>query len=92
MGGLIGINGTWLKGKYLAESWDETTTGIYTMTHLITGGIQPNIYNYGTLIVFRSTYAASAQLYISDRGEIAVRCSINENGPTWRDWKICKTE
>lgn len=92
MGGLLGIDGTWIKGKYLAESWDEPTPGIYTMTHFITGGTQPNLYNYGTLIVFRSTYAASAQLYISDIGEIAVRPSMDENGTTWRDWKICKTE
>ena len=95
MGGLIGINDTWIRAKHMATSWDETLPGIYTTTDGTTDGTRPdmnNIYNYGALTVLRSTYAAIAQLYISQRGEIAVRCSINESEVIWGDWVIFKTK
>lgn len=79
----------------MTTSWDETTPGIYTTTDSTTGGTRPDmndIYNYGALTVLHSTYAATAQLYISQRGEIAVRCSISEGEVIWGDWAIFKTK
>ena len=96
LGELIGINDTWIRAKHMTTSWDETTPGIYTTTDSTIGGTRPDmddIYdNYGALTVLHSTYAATAQLYISQRGEIAVRCSISEGEVIWGDWAIFKTK
>ena len=84
MGGLLNIENALMYKNEIIETLNIIEAGIYYVIgdKITDGTMIKNIYQYGTLIVFKSGLHL-AQIYISDNSSICVRGGYNGKYKTW---------
>lgn len=88
MGGLLGINDSWLRRKYAIKNCNTSIAGIYNVDMTTTDNLPKEAYNYGVLLVLNASFFCS-QIFIPDNFTIDpymyIR-PISDNGAFFREW------
>lgn len=83
LGGLIGINDTWLRGMGdKIESIDKLTSGIYSIGEVLN---IDGFNDYGLLVVFNSLLYKVQIIFGRYNGKIAYRFMISSD---WDNWNV----
>ena len=83
LGGLIGINDTWLRGMGdKIESIDKLTSGIYSIGEVLN---IDGFNDYGLLVVFNSLLYKVQIIFGRYNGKIAYRFMISSD---WDSWNV----
>lgn len=83
LGGLIGINDTWLRGMGdKIESIDKLTSGIYSIGEVLN---IDGFNDYGLLVVFNSLLYKVQIIFGRYNGKIAYRFMISSD---WENWNV----
>lgn len=85
VGGLLGINETWLRNKEHADSFSNWKAGVYYVDAGTDRTEAPSgSYGYGVLLVLVTGNSFMSQIYIADKaGEIYCRERYSGNSKTW---------
>lgn len=88
LGGLIGINDTWIRRKYAIKDCNTAVAGVYNVDDSTTENFPTGAYKYGSLLVVNSGFFGS-QYFVPDNFNIDpyiyIR-SISNNGNTFNNW------
>ena len=88
LGGLIGINDTWIRRKYVIKDCNTAVAGVYNVDDTTTENFPTGAYKYGSLLVVNSGFFGS-QYFVPDNFNvdpyIYIR-SIGNNGNTFNKW------
>lgn len=88
MGGLIGIDDSWIKRKYAIKDCNTAIAGVYNIDDTTTENFPAGAYKYGSLLVANSGFF-SFQIFIPDNYTIDqymyIR-SIGNNGTSFNKW------
>lgn len=88
LGGLIGINDTWIRRKYAIKDCNTAVAGVYNVDDSTTENFPTGAYKYGSLLVVNSGFFSS-QYFVPDNFNIDpyiyIR-SISNNGNTFNNW------
>lgn len=92
LGGLIGINDTWIRRKYAIKDCNTAVAGVYNVDDTTTENFPTGAYKYGSLLVVNSGFFGS-QYFVPDNFNvdpyIYIR-SIGNNGNTFNKWAKIK--
>lgn len=92
MGGLIGINDTWIRRKYAIKDCNTAVAGVYNVDDTTTENFPTGAYKFGTLLVVNSGFFGS-QYFVPDNLNvdpyIYIR-SISSNGIFFNKWAKIK--
>lgn len=88
LGGLLGINDTWIRRKYAIKDCNTAVAGVYNVDDSTTENFPTGAYKYGSLLVVNSGFFGS-QYFVPDNFNIDpyiyIR-SIGNNGNTFNNW------
>ena len=88
LGGLIGINDTWIRRKYAIKDCNTAVAGVYNVDDSTTENFPTGAYKYGSLLVVNSGFFGS-QYFVPDNFNIDpyiyIR-SISNNGNIFNNW------
>lgn len=92
LGGLIGINDTWIRRRFAIKDCNTAIAGVYNVDDTTTNNFPTGAYKYGTLLVVNSGFFGS-QYFVPDNLNadpyIYIR-SIGNNGTTFNKWAKIK--
>ena len=92
LGGLIGINDTWIRRRFAIKDCNTAIAGVYNVDDTTTNNFPTGAYKYGTLLVVNSGFFGS-QYFVPDNFNadpyIYIR-SISNNGTTFNKWAKIK--
>lgn len=92
LGGLIGINDTWIRRRFSIKDCNTAIAGIYNVDNSTTNNFPTGAYKFGTLLVVNSGFFGS-QYFVPDNFNadpyIYIR-PIGNNGTTFRKWAKIK--
>ena len=92
LGGLIGINDTWIRRKFAINDCNTAIAGVYNVDDTTTNNFPTGAYKYGTLLVVNSGFFGS-QYFVPDNFNadpyIYIR-AISNNGTTFNKWAKIK--
>ena len=92
LGGLIGINDTWIRRKYAIKDCNTAVAGVYNVDDTTTENFPTGAYKFGTLLVVNSGFFGS-QYFVPDNLNvdpyIYIR-SISSNGIFFNKWAKIK--
>ena len=92
LGGLIGINDTWIRRRFAIEDCNTAIAGVYNVDDTTTNNFPTGAYKFGTLLVVNSGFFGS-QYFVPDNFNvdpyIYIR-SIGNNGNTFNKWAKIK--
>lgn len=88
LGGLLGIDDTWIRRKYVIKDCNTAVAGVYNVDDTTTENFPTGAYKYGSLLVVNSGFFGS-QYFVPDNFNvdpyIYIR-SIGDNGNTFNKW------
>ena len=88
LGGLIGIDDTWIRRKFVIKDCNTAVAGVYNVDDSTTENFPTGAYKYGSLLVVNSGFFGS-QYFVPDNFNIDpyiyIR-SIGNNGNTFNNW------
>ena len=88
LGGLLGIDDTWIRRKYAIKDFNTAVAGVYNVDDTTTENFPTGAYKYGSLLVVNSGFFGS-QYFVPDNFNIDpyiyIR-SIGNNGNTFNKW------
>ena len=88
LGGLIGINDTWIRKRVAIKDCNTAIAGVYNVDDSTTNNFPTGAYKFGTLLVANSGFFGS-QYFVPDNFNvdpyIYIR-SIGNNGTTFKKW------
>ena len=92
LGGLIGINDTWIRRRFAIKDCNTAIAGVYNVDDTTTNNFPTGAYKFGTLLVANSGFFGS-QYFVPDNFNvdpyIYIR-SIGNNGNTFNQWAKIK--
>lgn len=92
LGGLIGINDTWIRRRFAIKDCNTAIAGVYNVDDTTTNNFPTGAYKFGTLLVANSGFFGS-QYFVPDNLNadpyIYIR-SISNNGNVFREWAKIK--
>lgn len=92
LGGLIGINDTWIRRKYAIKDCNTAVAGVYNVDDTTTENFPTGAYKFGTLLMVNSGFFGS-QYFVPDNLNvdpyIYIR-SISSNGIFFNKWAKIK--
>nr|DAM31214.1 MAG TPA: hypothetical protein [Caudoviricetes sp.] len=92
LGGLIGINDTWIRRRFAIKDCNTVIAGVYNVDDTTTNNFPTGAYKYGTLLVVNSGFFGS-QYFVPDNFNadpyIYIR-AISNNGTTFNKWAKIK--
>ena len=92
LGGLIGINDTWIRKRFAIKDCNTAIAGVYNVDDTTTNNFPTGAYKYGTLLVVNSGFFGS-QYFVPDNFNadpyIYIR-AISNNGTTFNKWAKIK--
>lgn len=92
LGGLIGINDTWIRRRFAIKDCNTAIAGAYNVDDSTTNNFPTGAYKFGTLLVVNSGFFGS-QYFVPDNFNvdpyIYIR-SIGNNGNTFNKWAKIK--
>lgn len=92
LGGLIGINDTWIRRRFAIKDCNTAIAGVYNVDDSTTNNFPTGAYKFGTLLVANSGFFGS-QYFVPDNFNadpyIYIR-SIGNNGTTFNKWAKIK--
>ena len=92
LGGLIGINDTWIRRRFAIEDCNTAIAGAYNVDDSTTNNFPTGAYKFGTLLVANSGFFGS-QYFVPDNFNvdpyIYIR-SIGNNGNAFNKWAKIK--
>lgn len=92
LGGLIGINDTWIRKRFAIKDCNTAIAGAYNVDDTTTNNFPTGAYKYGTLLVVNSGFFGS-QYFVPDNFNadpyIYIRATSN-NGTTFNKWAKIK--
>lgn len=92
LGGLIGINDTWIRRRFAIKDCNTAIAGAYNVDDTTTNNFPTGAYKYGTLLVVNSGFFGS-QYFVPDNFNedpyIYIR-AISNNGTTFNKWAKIK--
>ncbi|MCG0295274.1 hypothetical protein [Phocaeicola vulgatus] len=92
LGGLIGINDTWIRRRFAIKDCNTAIAGVYNVDDTTTNNFPTGAYKYGTLLVVNSGFFGS-QYFVPDNFNadpyIYIR-AISNNGTTFNKWAKIK--
>lgn len=92
LGGLIGINDTWIRRRFAIKDCNTAIAGAYNVDGSTTNNFPTGAYKFGTLLVANSGFFGS-QYFVPDNFNadpyIYIR-SIGNNGTTFNKWAKIK--
>lgn len=92
LGGLIGINDTWIRKRFAIKDCNTAIAGVYNVDDTTTNNFPTGAYKYGTLLVVNSGFFGS-QYFVPDNFNvdpyIYIR-AIGKNGTTFNKWAKIK--
>ena len=92
LGGLIGINDTWIRRRFAIKDCNTAIAGAYNVDDSTTNNFPTGAYKFGTLLVANSGFFGS-QYFVPDNFNadpyIYIR-SIGNNGTTFNKWAKIK--
>lgn len=92
LGGLIGINDTWIRRRFAIKDCNTAIAGAYNVDDSTTNNFPTGAYKFGTLLVANSGFFGS-QYFVPDNFNvdpyIYIR-SIGNNGNTFNQWAKIK--
>lgn len=92
LGGLIGINDSWIRRRFAIKDCNTAIAGAYNVDDTTTNNFPTGAYKYGTLLVVSSGFFGS-QYFVPDNLNadpyIYIR-SIGNNGTTFNKWAKIK--
>ena len=92
LGGLIGINDTWIRKRFAIKDCNTAIAGVYNVDDTTTNNFPTGAYKYGTLLVVNSGFFGSQYFVPNNLNEdpyIYIR-SIGNNGTTFNKWAKIK--
>lgn len=92
LGGLIGINDTWIRRRFAIKDCNTAIAGVYNVDDTTTNNFPTGAYKFGTLLVASSGFFGS-QYFVPDNFNadpyIYIR-PISNNGNVFREWAKIK--
>ncbi|WP_373252869.1 hypothetical protein [Phocaeicola vulgatus] len=92
LGGLIGINDTWIRRRFAIKDCNTAIAGVYNVDDTTTNNFPTGAYKFGTLLVANSGFFGS-QYFVPDNFNadpyIYIR-PISNNGNVFREWAKIK--
>lgn len=92
LGGLIGINDTWIRRRFAIKDCNTAIAGAYNVDDTTTNNFPTGAYKFGTLLVANSGFFGS-QYFVPDNFNadpyIYIR-AISSNGNVFRGWAKIK--
>lgn len=92
LGGLMGINDTWIKRRFAIKDCNTAIAGVYNVDDTTTNNFPTGAYKYGTLLVVNSGFFGS-QYFVPHNFNadpyIYIR-AISNNGTTFYKWAKIK--
>ena len=92
LGGLIGINDTWIRRRFAIKDCNTAIAGVYNVDDTTTNNFPTEAYKFGTLLVANSGFFGS-QYFVPDNFNadpyIYIR-PISNNGNVFREWAKIK--
>lgn len=92
LGGLIGINDTWIRRRFAIKDSNTAIAGVYNVDDTTTNNFPTGAYKFGTLLVANSGFFGS-QYFVPDNFNadpyIYIR-PISNNGNVFREWAKIK--
>ena len=92
LGGLIGINDTWIRRRFAIKDCNTAIAGAYNVDDSTTNNFPTGAYKFGTLLVANSGFFGS-QYFVPDNFNadpyIYIR-SIGNNGNSFNKWAKIK--
>lgn len=92
LGGLIGINDTWIRKRFAIKDCNTAIAGVYNVDDTTTNNFPTGAYKYGTLLVVNSGFFGSQYFVPNNLNAdpyIYIR-SIGNNGTTFNKWAKIK--
>ena len=92
LGGLIGINDTWIRKRFAIKDCNTAIAGVYNVDDTTTNNFPTGAYKYGTLLVVNSGFFGSQYFVphnLNADPYIYIR-SIGNNGTTFNKWAKIK--
>lgn len=92
LGGLLGINDTWIRRRFAIKDCNTAIAGAYNVDDSTTNNFPTGAYKFGTLLVANSGFFGS-QYFVPDNFNvdpyIYIR-SISDNGNSFNKWAKIK--
>lgn len=92
LGGLLGINDTWIRRRFAIKDCNTAIAGAYNVDDSTTNNFPTGAYKFGTLLVANSGFFGS-QYFVPDNFNIDpyiyIR-SISDNGNSFNKWAKIK--
>jgi|GEM_PF-909299 len=92
LGGLLGINDTWIRKRFAIKDCNTAIAGVYNVDDTTTNNFPTGAYKYGTLLVVNSGFFGSQYFVPNNLNAdpyIYIR-SIGNNGTTFNKWAKIK--